>query len=135
MDKTELVAGQIGAGALLINALEGSEFTVSAAMWFYLPENSEWRFIIASPYVDKNGPKKSYEFIQNILDGLPNNISASLYQPLPSYISLNNISLVGPNYELVKLIRTAIRTETPIRFRKNVINNILIEEAFIYRMR
>ena len=137
MDKIELVTEQIQAGEVLIETLDQSEFTVSAAMWFYLPENSEWRLIIASSYVDKNGPKKSYEFIQNILDELPKNINAALYSPLSSYISLNNISVVGTNHELIKLIRMAIKTGhtiSQIRFTKNVINNVLIEDALIYRM-
>jgi hypothetical protein len=137
MDKEELVSKQIGAGSLLIDTLDRSEFRVSAAMWFYMSENSEWRLMIASPYVDKNGPKKAYEFIQNILDELPNNVSSGLYRPLSDYLSLNNISLVGTNHELIKLIRTAIRTDqtiSQIRFTKNVINNVLIEDALIYRM-
>lgn len=138
MDKEELVGKQIGAGIVLIETLDSSEFTVSAAMWFYLTETSQWRLIIASPFVEKNGPKKSYEFIQNVLDELPRNIKAALYTPLPDYLSLNNISLVSPNNELIKLVRIAIRTDSraysQIRFTKNVINNVLIEDALIYRM-
>ena len=137
MDKTELVTEQIQVGIVLIETLDQSEFSVSAAMWFYMSENGEWRLMIASPYVDKNGPKKSYEFIQNILDELPKNINAALYSPLSSYISLNNISVVGTNHELIKLIRMAIKTGhtiSQIRFTKNVINNVLIEDALIYRM-
>lgn len=137
MGKDELVNKQIGAGGLLIETLDQSEFKVSAAMWFYMPENSEWRLMIASPYVDKNGPKKSYEFIQTILDELPSNVRADLYSPLSDYLSLNNISVVGTNDELIKLIRMAIRTGqtiSQIRFTKNVINNVLIEDALIYRM-
>jgi hypothetical protein len=137
MGKDELVNMQIGAGGLLIETLDQSEFEVTAAMWFYMPENGEWRLIIASPYVDKNGPKRSYEFIQNILDQLPNNSKAALYLPLSDYLSLNNISVVGINNELIKLIRMTIRTGkniSHIKFTKNVINNVLIEDALIYRM-
>ena len=73
MDKTVLVDEMIGAGRKLIEALDESPFKVTAAMWFYLSENDEWRLIIASPYIDKEGPRKSYEFIQDQLDKLSNN--------------------------------------------------------------
>jgi hypothetical protein len=137
MDKAELVTGQIQVGVLLLEELDHSEFFVSGAMWFYLRENGEWRLIIASPYVERNGPKKSYEFIQGVLDGLLNNIKAALYMPLSSYVSMNNISLVGPNHELIKFIRTAIKTGhtiSQIRLTRNVINNVLIEDALVYRL-
>ena len=139
MDKTELVNEQVIAGAKLIEALDESNFNVASAMWFYLSDNNEWRLIIASPYVDKNGPMKSYELIQDKLDEIKNHITVvtMLQGDINSFISLQNISVVSPNDDLIKLVRTAIKTKHNIgyiRFTKNVINNILIEDALIYRM-
>ena len=129
----------IGAGRKLIEALDESPFKVTAAMWFYLSENDEWRLIIASPYIDKEGPKKSYEFIQDQLDKLSKciDVVALLRSGLSSYLSLENISVVSPSDDLIKLMRPAITTGpgiSPIRFTRNVINNTLIEDAYIYRM-
>jgi hypothetical protein len=52
-------------------------------------------------------------------------------------LSLQNISLVSPNDDLVKLLKAAIKTGpgvSNIRFTGNVINNVFIEDAYIYRV-
>ncbi len=136
MDKIALVNEDILAGRYLINALDNSEFEVRAAMWFYRQEDNDWRFIIASPYVDKNGPKKSYQLIQDKLDKFLNGtLATQLEEPFYCYLSLDEISAVGLHDNLIKLMRSSIKTEIPIKFTRNVINNVLIDDAYIYRMR
>lgn len=127
MDKTVLVDTDIKDGERLIKALDESQFEVRAAMWFYMIDSDEWLLLIASPYVEENGPKKSYNFIQKELAKLTP----------PSEISLKNISVLSPNHDLISLLRIAIRTGpgiSGIRFTRNVVNNRLIEDAYIYRM-
>jgi hypothetical protein len=100
---------------------------VQAAIWFYLTDSGEWRLLIASPFVEKDGPKKAYSFVQGVL--------AKSSPPLG--ISLKDISVVSPKHHLISLLRRAIRTGpeiSDIRFTRNVINNTLIEDAYIYRM-
>ena len=139
MDKTELVIELIQAGEKLIIALDKTNFKVTAAMWFYLSETNEWRLIIASPYVDSNGPKKSYEFIQEQLASLSpgSEMSNDVATDIVRYLSLENISVISPKDKLIKLMRPALGTTSGIfhiRFTKNAINNVLIEDAYIYRM-
>ncbi|MCK4385659.1 MAG: hypothetical protein KAW16_07520 [candidate division Zixibacteria bacterium] len=127
MDKTALVEKVIQGGKGLIKALDKAGFQVEAAIWFYLTDSGEWRLLIASPFVEKNGPKKAYNFIQGVL--------AKSSPPLG--ISLKDISAVSPKHHLISLLRTAIRTGpdiSDIRFTRNVINNTLIEDAYIYRI-
>jgi hypothetical protein len=127
MDKTSLVEKDIKEAKRLIKALDESEFEVRAALWFYLTESDEWRLLIASPFVEQNGLKKSYNFIQEVLAKL---------SP-PSKISLKEISVLSPQDELISLLRVGIRTGpgiSDIRFSRNVINNRLIEDAYIYRL-
>lgn len=126
MDKTTLVDENIDEGRRLIEGLDREGFRVDAAMWFYLTDTSEWRLFIASPIVDQEGPKKAYGFIQSVLGKL---------SPT-SQISLKDISAISPNHNLIRLLKIAIRTGpgiSGIRFTKNVINNTLIEDAYIYR--
>ena len=127
MDKTALVEWDIQDGKDLIEALDKTEFKVDASLWFYSSDSDEWRLLIASPFVEENGPRKSYGFIRSVLT-----------QPSPpSGISLKNVSVLSPKNQLIKLLKTAISTGPDmagIRFTRNVINNTLIEDAYINRI-
>ena len=127
MDKTALVERDIQEGKDLIEALDKTEFEVDASLWFYSPDSDEWRLLIASPFVEENGPRKSYGFIRSVLT-----------RPSPtSEISLKSVSVLNPKHQLIKLLKTVFSTGpdiTGIRFTRNVINNTLIEDAYIYRI-
>ena len=127
MDKTVLVERDIQEGKDLVEALDETEFKVDASLWFYSSDSDEWRLLIASPFVEENGPRKSYGFIRSVLT-----------QPSPpSGISLKNVSVLSPKHQLIKLLKTTIHTGhdiAGIRFTRNVINNTLIEDAYIYRI-
>jgi len=127
MATTVLVERDIQEGKDLIEALDKTEFKVDASLWFYSSDSDEWRLLIASPFVEENGPRKSYGFIRSVLA-----------QPSPpSGISLKNVSVLSPKNQLIKLLKTAISTGPDIagiRFTRNVINNTLIEDAYIYRI-
>lgn len=126
MDKTVLVEKAIKEGGKLLEALDKAGFKVEAAMWFYVTESDEWRLFIASPFVETDGPTAAYGSIQTVLATLK-----------PSEISLRNISVLSPKHHLISLLRIAIRTGpgiSGIRFTRNVINNTLIEDAYIYRI-
>jgi hypothetical protein len=127
MDNATLVKELIDDGKRIIEALDATNFDVKAAMWFYQTDTGEWQLIIASPYLDNSGPIRAYEFVQNKM---------ATISPAPG-IKIKNIALKSPQDELIKLMRIAIRTGhaiSGIRFTQNVINNVLIEDAFIYRM-
>ena len=127
MDKTALVERNIEDGRRLLEALDGADFQVSVALWLYVVEDEEWRFMVASPLVDQRGTKESYAFIQGVL---------ALLSP-PSGISLKQVSVVSPKHDLLKLFGVAVRTGpgiSGIRFTGNTINNVFVEDAYIYRV-
>lgn len=127
MDKTALVEKDVEEGKRLIEALDNAGFQVRAVLWFYLAESDEWRFVVASPLVERKGPKEAYAFVQAVL--------AQLLPP--SGISLEEISVVSPEYDLIRILKVAIQTGpgiSGIRFTRNTINNTFIEDAYIYRM-
>jgi hypothetical protein len=97
-----------------------------AARQFREPEINEWRLLFASPEVSAQGPRKVYERIRLALEELGDKASAAPFSV---------IRLLDPNAELVKLLKTAIRTGGgvgPIRFSKNAINGHFIDDALIY---
>lgn len=126
MDKTILVELDIKEGKRIIEKLDTSDFNVNSALWMFFSDVNEWRLILSSDYFDKFGPKKAYSYIQKQIESIEPKVE----------ISLSNISIIGANNELIKLLRFAIVTGSGIqgiRFTKNVINNVMIEDAYIYR--
>lgn len=127
MDNTALVEPEIATGRDVTEALDQAGVSVPAVFWFYLLDAEEWRLIIATPLVDTEGPKKAYANLQRVL---------SKRQP-PLNIDLRRISLVSPRDPLIQLLRRALKTGpqiSGIRFRQNAINNVFIEDAYIYRL-
>jgi len=131
MVKPTLVDADMKAGEALLKKLDKIKFDVKAAFWFYMPDSEEWRLIFASPAVDKKGPKEAYEKVQSQLPELKEELEQD-YE-----LSLQNISVVSPNDDLIKLLKTAVKTGpgvSHIRFARNVIDNVFIEDAYIYRV-
>lgn len=127
MDKPILVDADLEAGKTLLSNLDKSRFSVEAAFWFYLSDSNEWRLIFALPSVDRIGPQAAYEKMQSQLQKLD-----------PKYnLALQNISIVSPKENLIMLLKKVIHTgpeSSGIRFTRNTINNVFIEDAYIYRM-
>ncbi len=125
MDKSTLVVSDYEAGKALLHALDQAGVEVKAAFWLYLSEPDEWRLHLALPEVAEKGPREGYERVQGILE-----------QSQLEGLSLMNITVIAPDNNLVRLLRSVIRTGpgiAGIRLRGNVIDNVLIEDAYIYR--
>lgn len=122
-----LTESMIEAGADLIKKLDNVKANIVSAFWLYFPEEQTWRLIIASPNVDKEGPRKYYE---KIVDA--NNKANKNENILP----LNNIGITNSENQTVQLLKIAINTGNSIsgiRFSKNTINGVFIDDAYIYR--
>lgn len=124
---TESLSGSMmKAGAKLIERLDAESSEVKTALWLYFPEEKIWRLIIASPLVDKKGPREYYKKIVMAND------QASKDEEV---ISLNDIGVTNTTNQIVQLLKLAIRTDgiSGIRFSKNTINGNFIEDTYIYR--
>lgn len=126
---TELLSEQmISAGESLLRKLDESSCCVKAAFWIFLPDEKIWQLIIASPLVKEEGPKEYYKRIFDVgsEDGTDENI-----------ISLHDISVSDTDTQLVQLLTSAAPTGEAldgIRFSKNSIQGVFIDDAYIYRM-
>ncbi len=127
MVEETLVRDWIEAGRVLTENLDQEGFHAVASFWLYESETRQWRLLLASPLVDQEGPTWAYEKIQKLLRS----------KPELKLLSLDDISVVSPNYDLVKLLRVAVRTGkgvSGIRFTRNRINDQFVEDAYIYRL-
>ena len=108
--------------------LQSTSFPVSASLWFYISEINAWRLIIGTPGVRANGPKEAYEKIQSVVASIPDT---------QAKISLKDITVVDTDSDpLISLLRTLFQLPgvNGIRFSDNVINGVLIEDAYLYRI-
>lgn len=125
MATAELVTDLKESGRQLTQALDHAGVAVPSSFWYYDSEAAEWRLFLAMPMVDEQGPSKAYDAIQT---ALKENSIRNLF--------LRQISVESPKNELVTLVRKALSTGPgiySIRFSHNVVNNVLIEDASIYR--
>ena len=128
MDGTTLVGVDIEGGERLTNALVQEGLKVYAAFWFYFSDSDKWQLMVALPSVNQKGPKQAYALVQSVLDKL---------EP-PSAISLRDVAVADPDDPLIRALRRAAGTDTgktrSVWFTQNVVNNIFVEAAYIYRM-
>ena len=126
MARTLVVELDVEGGRKLIEALDEAGFVVQSALWFLAPDADEWRLIISTPVVDKSGPLKAYEGIQNALHSLPG-----------VAIRLDYIAAVGIKHPVVTSLRTAIKTGPALdglRLARSLIHGTYFEDSYIYRV-
>ena len=117
----------IEAGAKLIERLDADDAEVKSAFWFFSSEDNKWKLIIASTLVGSEGPKKFYMRV------IKANQTANAEEVV---VSLHDIEVVNTNRQIVQLMKTIINTGngiSGIRFSRNTINGVFIEDAYIYR--
>jgi hypothetical protein len=132
MVKTSLVESDLLGGRRLLIALHiepyRSLFRVKAAFWLYYVESQEWRFVIATPVVDEQGPLKTYTLLQPVLQQV-------LFEIQPADLSLQNVAVIGLRDPLAKAFRGAMRL-TPkapyVRMTKSTVGGEYIEDAYVY---
>lgn len=126
MARAAVVDPDIEGGRRLIEALDAAGFPVSSAFWFFDPSPEDWRLVISTPMVDTKGPLKAYEAIDPVLQNLG-----------PVEFRLIDIVAVGAKDRWVTPLRAAIHTGpgiTGMRIRRNVLNGLQVEDAYIYRL-
>jgi hypothetical protein len=128
MVETTLTKEMMETGATLVRKLDDRGLQPDAALWLYSSDLEQWKLVIAEGKVDKEGPKGVYREIQRIIAESTNEIGE---------LSLDDVSLAKPDSSIIALLRIAVRTGpgiSGIRFKNNVINGTLIEDAYIYRL-
>jgi hypothetical protein len=117
----------IKAGAKLIERLDLEKSQVKSAFWLYISDEKIWKLKIASPLVDSEGPRKFYKRI------VAANESAEKDEDV---ISLNDIGVTNTSNQIVQILKIAVGTGagiSGIRFSRNTINGVFIEDCYIYR--
>lgn len=116
-------------GKALVEALDQGDASPDAAFWLYSSEVPGWKLVIGQVKVGPNGPREIYSAVQKTLQRLRNKIA---------HLSLEDIAVAKPDAPIIRLLSQAVSTGPElngIRFTHNFINGILVEDAFIYRLK
>ena len=127
MDTTILVDKDIESGKILLECLDHNGFDIKVALWFFNPELNKWDFLLSSPSVDKKGARDLYVKIGDKMREIQGDIN----------FTISNIVLLSYKHWLINLMKGALGTVggiSGIRFQGNVINGVLIHDAYIYRL-
>ena len=131
MDREALVVEQFTTdletgGRAVVEALDAANLSIGAAFWFLAPGETSWRLVVASQLVAALGPRAFYKKVDKVLRKVA-----------PPTVPIDSINALPLNHPLVSLLRSALQTGpglSGIRFVGNVINGVLIPDAYIYRL-
>ena len=127
MAETILVNSDIDAGRELVSLLDEAGFPVTAAAWIYFPDVEEWRLVIRSPKAATN--------LQEALLELARAMDAK--GDLRKRLDLARVKLVPPSDRMLEAMGKVTRIISglsTVRFSRNVVNGIYIDDALIYRL-
>ncbi len=129
MAAPELVEQDIKDGETLVRRLDEDQFAVTAAFWYYRPEDENWKLIIGSQIVGTEGPREAYRRLGKSMKRIRK--SGRKKFALDSI----RVELVKPNTPLLDLLKKAVNAPDiqRIRFSRNTINGVYVEDALIYR--
>lgn len=130
MGKTTLVDADILAGGALIDALDRSGFVVTSALWYFDADRGEWTLLLATPIVDRLGPKTAYRRLRETLDSTRGDVTADRIAP-------DDIAIVSPSSQIIRAVRHGVTTGpreiTDIQVSRTVFDRVFIEDAHVYR--
>jgi len=126
MADATLVEPKIKAGAELLHTLDSALGDVFAAFWYRDPDTEEWRLLIGSDVVDREGPTPANRHLVAILNSRELGLSPF------------EIALVGRNHPLVLMLKGVPKTgritlPVPMHVYRAMVGNHYIEDAYIYR--
>src|SRR5215208_4091459 len=119
---TEMIAG----GKELTRRLDETTLDVTASLWFYFVDNQRWDLILGIHQILEEGPLKSINIIRNTLSKHPiEGVDFSDVLPIQSDHSL---------IRRLKAVITTGKTIQDIRISQTVVENVFIQDAYIYRL-
>jgi hypothetical protein len=125
--KEALEEKKIEAGRELLKRLAKTDFKVVAALWLWTTERPEWELIVASPWVNKNGPLEAYRKIDDIFFGEPRPISE---------FDFTNIYAMDTSKPLIKALRNYAKKKkidfTGKRLKDYWLDDVSVDDAYVY---
>lgn len=121
-----LVDADVDMGRELIRILDEASFPVTGAAWIFFPDVEEWRLVIRTPKAEKNLQQALLEIA----------VALDSQGDLRKRLDLSRVKLVPPKDKMLAAMGSVVRADglSTIRFSRNIVNGVLIDDALIYRL-
>jgi hypothetical protein len=127
MDKAALVTIDLAKGTEWLKALDDSDLGVSVAMWVYLPEYENWRFVLSSRRLDAVRLPKAYGMVHDAFDRAGFSLERT-----PSLLIL---PMKDPSIRELRRTYGKARAVEGRRIGGQMIGDRFLEDALVYRIR
>jgi hypothetical protein len=104
-----------------------TEFPIQGIFWLMEPEAGEWLLVIASPKVDRLGPRDAYRELAALTGDIPANSRQLL--------KIKLISPKDPMYEAMGSVFAQTASVEGARLGNTMVGGIFIDEAYLYEIR
>jgi hypothetical protein len=111
-------------GRKAVNAVKGARVPLDSAFWAYFADAQEWRLVLTTPLVERQGPRAVYTIIQKALSA--NDIK----------IPLRQVTVVAPQTPLGQFAANAVRLGEPFNAGSTSVvssGNVMVDTRYIYR--
>lgn len=121
-----LVDADVDMGREFIRILDEASFPVTGAAWIFFPDVEEWRLVIRTPKAEKNLQQALLEIA----------VALDSQGDLRKRLDLSRVKLVPPKDRMLAAMGSVVRADglSTIRFSRNIVNGVLIDDALIYRL-
>ncbi len=127
MGKALLVTIDFAVGKKLVEALDHSDLSISVALWAYLSEYEDWRFVLSSRKLDEAKPAEAYGLVRNVLKAAD--------FPSEQIPTLAIRSMSDPFIRALRRMFGKTKSVEGMRLGGQLIGNRFIEDAVVYRIR
>ena len=127
MGKALLVTIDFAIGKKVVEALDRSDLAISVALWAYLSEYEDWRFVLSSRKLDEAKPAEAY----GLVDGALREAGFS-YEQTPT-LAIRSMS--DPFIKALRRMFAKAKSVEGMRLGGQTIGNRFIEDAIVYRIR
>jgi hypothetical protein len=126
MAEAPLVEDDVKAGMDLLKVLDSRGFAFTGAAWIFFPDLGDWKLVVRTPEAAKD-LSKAYLELAKAMDSRPG---------FREQFDLSRVKLVPPSDRMLAAMSRVVHAEglNQIRFSRNVINGIFIDDALIYRL-
>ena len=123
-----LTAPDIEFGKALWQSLRANKlFPVNGMFWLFQLKSGNWHLLIATPEVDKVGPKDAYAELANIIRGLLGDLS-----------QFSKIELISPKHPFYQALHSVFGNTASVegvRLGNTQIGGMYIDDAYLYEIR
>ncbi len=126
MDKTALVNIDVSLGDEVVKALDAAGIETNAALWALLGEYDDWRFVIASRRLDREGLRRGYEMVNRATDA-----AGIAVDRAPSILILK---VTDPFIRELRRMFGKAANVNGMRLGGQSIGNRFVQEAYVYRI-